>query len=137
MLFMCIVTALCITQDVETKLSADIVAAISIIIMFACAWCLVLLSLNYKLILDERFLIHRNMLRLTRRLKYSEIIEVILYYRRGTDRPDKYKICFAKHRITVECMLLNYSEFERTLRRRMKNAGNPLGYNVPFTEKRK
>ena len=91
---------------------------------------LILYPINWRLIFDDEKLIHKNWLGIKRSYKYSDITGIRAYYARKQKTPEKYKIYIGKRKITVEYLVENFGSFERTIKKRLKNAKNPIKIEV-------
>lgn len=85
---------------------------------------------------DEEF-VYTNLLGIKRRFKYSEITKIIRYRGKHSGLIALYGIYIGKREISIDYMASNFSEFERTIKRYTKKAGNRIEIieKKPFRDK--
>ena len=78
-------------------------------------------AMNWQLILEEDCIIHRNCFGIVKKIKYEEIKKIKTYYDRS-QTADKYKIYTLKRTITIECFAINFHDFSKIMKKRLKKA---------------
>ena len=113
-------------QDLSENLKAFVFCTVGVLIMVLSCFWLFLQGLNWKIILCEDVLIHRNFLRVTKTYSYTEITKVKTCYNRKTKQVEKYKIFVGKQKITVESFVENFTLFNKLIGKKLKKVNNPV-----------
>ncbi len=121
---------LCMFQGLDENISASIFVLSSLSALFLMFLWLFLTSLNWKLIIEDEELIHKNFLGITKKYKYSEITRIVVCYNRNVNKIEKYKLYIGKRKITIECITKNYASFERLIKRGLRKSNNQLQFEV-------
>ena len=90
------------------------------------ACILILYAVNWRLVIDDDQIIHKNLWGITRKYQYSEITRICKYYTKKTKTLEKYLICVRGHKITVDYLVSNFDEFEQRIKKGLKKAHNSL-----------
>lgn len=97
-------------------------------LLFAIAEALQFLkTLNYQLVLEEDYIVYRNILGIVKRIKYEEISEIKTYNDKS-NTPIKYRISIANKKIYVDYFTINFSDFPKLMKKRLKKVKR----NIPF-----
>ena len=125
-----VIVALCVgayLQDNEVQLELQILlVSFYSIFAFAVAWHF-LKTLNFKLLLEEDFIVYRNLFGVTKKIQYEEVSRIKTYLDKSHN-VIKYKIYIGDTRIVVENFTTNFNDFPKIMKRRLKKARN----NVQF-----
>lgn len=87
---------------------------------------LVLYAVNWRLVIDDDLIIHKNIWGITRKYQYSEITRICRYYTKKNKMLEKYLIYVSGHKITVDCFVSNFNGFEQQIKKGLKRARNSL-----------
>ena len=124
------IIALCVgayLQDNEAQIELQIfIFSFYSIFEFAVIWHF-LKTLNFKLVLEDDFIVYRNLFGITKEIQYEEVSRIKTY----TDKFHnviKYKIYIGETRIVVENFTTNFNDFPKIIKKRLKKAKN----NVQF-----
>ena len=124
------IIALCVgayLQENEVQLELQILlVSFYSIFAFAVAWHF-LKTLNFKLLLEEDFIVYRNLFGVTKKIQYEEVSRIKTYLDKSHN-VIKYKIYIGETRIVVENFTTNFNDFPKIMKRRLKKARN----NVQF-----
>lgn len=114
-------------QDNEAQLELKIfLVSFYSIFEFAVVWHF-LKTLNFELVLEEDYIIYRNLFGITKELQYEEISRIKTYMDKSRN-VIKYKIYIGNTRIVVEYFTTNFNDFPKIMKRRLGKAKN----NVQF-----
>ena len=114
-------------QDNEVQLELQILlVSFYSIFAFAVAWHF-LKTLNFKLVLEEDFIVYRNLFGITKKIRYEEVSGIKTYLDKSHS-VIKYKIYIGDTKIVVENFTTNFNDFPKIMKRRLKKARN----NVQF-----
>lgn len=114
-------------QDDEAQIELKIfIVSFSSIFEFAVIWHF-FKTLNFKLVLEEDFMIYRNLFGITKKIEYEEVSRIKTYMDKSHN-VIKYKIYIGGTRIVVENFTTNFNNFPKIIKRRLKKAKN----NVQF-----
>ena len=125
-----IIIALCIAaysqkNEAQIELQIFIFSSCSIL-EFAEIWQF-LKTLNFKLVLEDDFIVYRNLFGFTKKIQYEEVSRIKTYLDKSHN-VIKYKIYIGKTRIVIENFATNFNDFPKIMKRRLKKAKN----NVKF-----
>ena len=124
------IIALCVgayLQDNEAQIELKIfIFSFYSIFAFAVAWHF-LKTLNFKLVLEDDFIVYRNLFGVTKKIQYEEVSRIKTYLDKSHN-VIKYKIYIGETRIVVENFTTNFNDFSKIMKRRLKKARN----NVQF-----
>ena len=124
------IIALCVgayLQDNEAQIELKIfIFSFYSIFAFAVAWHF-LKTLNFKLVLEDDFIVYRNLFGVTKKIQYEEVSRIKTYLDKSHN-VIKYKIYIGETRIVIENFTTNFNDFPKIMKRRLKKAGN----NVQF-----
>ena len=107
-------------KETHISLSLRIFILISYNLLFIAFSWLFLRTLNWQLILEEDHMVYRNSLGIVRQINYSDIKQVKTYYSR-TAKAEQYKLYTSKQRITVDFLVVNFHNFPKIMKKRLKN----------------
>jgi len=124
------IIALCVgayLQENEVQLELQILlVSFYSIFAFAVAWHF-LKTLNFKLLLEEDFIVYRNLFGVTKKIQYEEVSRIKTYLDKSHN-VIKYKIYIGDTSIVVENFTTNFNDFPKIMKRRLKKAR----HNVQF-----
>ena len=125
-----IIIALCIAcylqkNEAQIELQIFIFSSCSIL-EFAEIWQF-LKILNFKLVLEDDFIVYRNLFGFTKKIQYEEVSRIKTYLDKSHNAI-KYKIYIGETRIVIENFATNFNDFPKIMKRRLKKAKN----NVKF-----
>ena len=112
-------------EEVQLELQIFIGSSYTILAL-AVVWQL-FRTLNFKLVLEEDFILYRNLFRITRIIRYEEISR-IREYKDKSNNVIKYKIYIGDTRIVIEYFTSNFNDFPKIMKKRLKKVRN----NVKF-----
>ncbi len=87
-----------------------------------------LLTVNWKLVLADEYLIYRNLFRVTRQIRYEDILKIVPLYRDKAKNIGGYKIYTTKCKIKLEYVMVNFDCFQQNIKRKLKKAKNPIQF---------
>ena len=105
---------------------ATIVGIVACLMCFLMGLLLLLLGINWKVDLNEDYLLHINFLGIVKKHAYSKITRVVANYDHSGQALMDYEIFFGKRRISIEYTAHNFLNFERLILKRLKKAKNPI-----------
>lgn len=114
-------------QDNEAQIELQIfIFSFYSIFEFAAIWHF-LKTLNFKLVLEDDFIVYRNLFGVTKKIQYEEVSRIKTYLDKSHN-VIKYKIYIGETRIVIENFTTNFNDFPKIMKRRLKTAKN----NVKF-----
>lgn len=114
-------------QDNEAQIELQIfIFSFYSIFEFAVIWHF-LKTLNFKLVLEDDFIVYRNLFGFTKKIQYEEVSRIKTYLDKSHN-VTKYKIYIGETRIVIENFTTNFNDFPKIMKRRLKKARN----NVQF-----
>ena len=112
-------------KEVQLELQIFLVTFYSIF-AFAVIWHF-LKTLNFKLVLEEDFILHRNLFGITKKIQYEEVSRIKTYMDKSHN-VIKYRIYIGDTRIDVENFTSNFNEFPKIMKKRLKKARNDVQF---------
>ena len=83
----------------------------------------ILKVLNLQLELEEEFILYRNLFGVVRKIRYEEITKIKIY-KDKSNNPIKYKIYIDKKGLCVDNFMVNFNDFSKIMKKRLKKAKN-------------
>lgn len=81
--------------------------------------------LNFQLILEEDFILYRNLLGIVQKIRYDEVSKIKTYNDKFNN-PIKYKIYICKKWIEVDNFIINFKEFPKIMKKRLKRVKSSI-----------
>ena len=78
-------------------------------------------TLNFKLVLEDDFIVYRNLFGFTKKIQYEEVSRIKTYLDKSHNVIE-YKIYIGKTRIVVGNFTTNFNDFPKIMKRRLKKA---------------
>jgi hypothetical protein len=113
------------SNEAQLELQIFLVTSFSIF-EFAMIWGF-LKTLNFKLVLEDDFIVYRNLFGFTKKIQYEEVSKIKTYMDKAHN-VIKYRIYIGDTRIVVENFTSNFNDFPKIMKKRLKKARN----NVQF-----
>lgn len=124
------IIALCVgayLQDNEAQIELQIfIFSFYSIFEFAVIWHF-LKTLNFKLVLEDDFIVYRNLFGFTKKIQYKEVSRIKTYLDKSHN-VIKYKIYIGETRIVIENFTTNFNNFSKIMKRRLQTAKNNLRF---------
>ena len=86
-----------------------------------------LTSLNYRLVLEEEYMLYRNLFGRVKIIKYEEISE-IKTHKDKSNNVNEYKIYIVKKKIYVNCFMINFKDFSRLMKKKLKTIKSSIKF---------
>lgn len=126
----CAIIALCVgayLQGNEAQIELQIfIFSFYSIFEFAVIWHF-LKTLNFKLVLEDDFIVYRNLFGFTKKIQYKEVSRIKTYLDKSHN-VIKYKIYIGETRIVIENFTTNFNDFSKIMKRRLITAKNNLRF---------
>ena len=85
--------------------------------------------LNFQLILEEEYMVYRNLWGIVKRIKYEDISEIKTYNDKSNNTI-KYRIYIANKKIEVEYFTINFNGFPKLMKERLKKTKNNIKFKT-------
>ena len=92
----------------------------------ALAWQF-LKALNYQLVLEEDYIVYRNILGIVKRIKYEDISKIKTFNDKSNN-PIKYGIYIGKKRVELDSFAMNFNDFPKVMKKRLRKAQNNIKF---------
>ena len=112
-------------ETTVNKTGAIILLALNALLCLAGFFELLLIT-NSRVALDRVELVHRNFLGIKKVYQYSQITRIKVIYEKKTVKPKSIKIFVDNKRISIEHLMINFIYAERTIKNRLRRAGNSV-----------
>ncbi len=119
------VLGLIMSDESKEMIARLLMHSISFLLLISMSW-LFLSSLNYRLIVNDDFLVYINFLGVKRQYRYEEITQVIGYYDKSGKRLEKYIISVGNKKIEINYFYGDLSALLSLIKKRLKKHENHL-----------
>ena len=119
------VLGLIMSDESKEMIARILMHGTSFLLLISMSW-LFLSSLNYRLIVNEDFLVYVNFLGIKKQYRYEEITRVMGCYDRSGKRLEKYIISVGNKKIEINYFYGDLSVFLSLIKKRLKNHDNRL-----------
>ena len=107
-------------------LTAILLCASTSVGLFTFAIILQILKvLNFQLKLEEEFMLYSNLFGIVRKISYEEITKIKIY-KDKSNNPIKYKIYIDKKGLSVDNFMVNFNDFNKIMKKRLRKAKNTV-----------
>ena len=87
----------------------------------------ILKVINFQLELEEEFILYRNLFGIVRKISYEEIAKIKIY-KDKSNNPIKYKIYIDKKGLSVDNFMVNFNNFNKIIKKRLRKAKNTVRF---------